>query len=212
MKKRFKLIFSLTAAVLLAISLSFSAFASEGEAALTAEDSTAAADSTVTEEAESVNLFEEAYRTAIRHSDELFSALAFLGTVIIAFCYKKGLIPLLTAALKSLGDNVKSLREGSVESLERAGEGVSDISERLAKLENAIELFSADVSALEESLGSEAKLRGDARAQSKILLAQIDMLKDVFISSSLPQYQKDAVNEKVKEMKEELARYEETVE
>jgi len=198
--------------VLLAISLSFSAFASEGEAALTAEDSTAAADSTVTEEAESANLFEEAYRTAIRHSDELFSALAFLGTVIIAFCYKKGLIPLLTAALKSLGDNVKSLREGSVESLERAGEGVSDISERLAKLENAIELFSADVSALEESLGSEAKLRGDARAQSKILLAQIDMLKDVFISSSLPQYQKDAVNEKVKEMKEELARYEETVE
>ena len=35
-----------------------------------------------------------------------------------------------------------------------------------------------------------------------LMSAQIDMLYDIFMTSSLPQYQKDAVNQRVKEMKE----------
>ena len=34
--------------------------------------------------------------------------------------------------------------------------------------------------------------------------AQIDMLYDVFMSSALPQYQKDAVGERIAKMKEAL--------
>ena len=84
------------------------------------------------------------------------------------------------------------------------------ISERLARLENAVELFTADITTLEESLGTEAQVRANARTQKKILLAQIEMLKEVFICSALPQYQKDAISEKVKLMKEELEVYEES--
>ena len=35
-----------------------------------------------------------------------------------------------------------------------------------------------------------------------ILSAQIDMLYDIFMTSSLPQYQKDAVSKRIGEMKE----------
>ena len=35
-----------------------------------------------------------------------------------------------------------------------------------------------------------------------LMSAQIDMLYDIFMTSSLPQYQKDAVNKRISEMKE----------
>lgn len=203
MKKSLKLIFSLGVAVLLAFSVSLTALASGSEVITDTE-------AVSTEAEDSQNLFEEAYETVLQHSSELFSALAFLGTLVIAFCYKKGLLPILTSALKSLGESVKTLCEGSKENLEQANEGVAEISERLARLENAVEIFTADITTLEESLGTEAQVRADARAQKKILLAQIEMLKEVFICSALPQYQKDAISEKVKLMKEELEVYEES--
>ena len=45
-----------------------------------------------------------------------------------------------------------------------------------------------------------------------ILAGQIDMLYSIFMSSGLPQYQKDEIGEKIKEMREELKSYEAAVE
>ena len=41
-----------------------------------------------------------------------------------------------------------------------------------------------------------------------VLESQIDMLYTIFISSSLPQYQKEEVGAKINQMKEELMKYE----
>lgn len=151
-----------------------------------------------------VNIFEAAYKAIVSHADDLFSALAFVGTLIIAFCYKRGMLPLLSGALSKLGDAVAALREGSTECLEKTGAEVNGISERLSRLENSIDLFTKEIIDLEERLGSQSEIRADRESYRGVLLAEIDMLKDIFTSSALPQYQKDAVNEKVKKMKEEL--------
>ena len=44
------------------------------------------------------------------------------------------------------------------------------------------------------------------------LISQVDMLYAIFMSSALPQYQKDEVGARIKEMREELEKYEETKE
>jgi len=45
------------------------------------------------------------------------------------------------------------------------------------------------------------------RQELKLILdSQIDMLYDIFMASALPQYQKDAVGEKIAKMKEAIAK------
>ena len=52
---------------------------------------------------------------------------------------------------------------------------------------------------------SERKRTENTEELSVIVGTQIDMLYDIFMTSALPQYQKDAVGERVAKMKEALA-------
>ena len=205
MKKGLKFIIALTVAAVFLLSLSVASLASEGGA----EDGEAK----ISTEAESAeveeNLFAVAFEVIKSHSVEIFSAMAFLGAILTAVCYKRGLIPLLSKKLTLLAEALKKLSSENCESIERADAHSFETKEKIAALENSIELFSTEISALRESLGSACELRREGEVQKKLLLAEIDMLKDIFTASALPEYQKEAICDKVKKIKEEISCYEE---
>ena len=80
------------------------------------------------------------------------------------------------------------------ERLERSEEIISTLTERIEEM----------TSTIEEVKDGELLKNRENQNLTVIISAQIDMLYDIFMSSALPQYQKDAVGERVALMKEAL--------
>lgn len=156
------------------------------------------------------NVFEAAYGFFGANAEKIFSALAFGGTLLLGFFYKRGLTPYIGKSLGALSDGVAKIRKECEKSGELYGVNTDKITERLGTLENSLELFSREIGSLEDKLGTQAEYLSDRETYRKILALQIDMLSEVFLFSSLPQYQKDKVGEQVKKMKEALAENENT--
>ena len=147
------------------------------------------------------NVFEEIYAALEQNADKIFSILAFVGTLLVGIGYKSGLLPLLREAIAKL--------KGSIDGVKADGElSRAKTDERLAEVSRALERI--DVSLAEMKLDSE-KIEDMARERKSIgllLEGQIDMLYSIFMTSALPQYQKDEVGEKISLMREELKIYE----
>ena len=150
------------------------------------------------------SIFDEIYAAMLLNADKILSALAFLGTIIVSFAYKKGLLPLLGKAMTAISRSVEGIKEDGIKS-------AKDTEEKLSLIDSAIRDIEKKSSAAEESIsGIEAHLARyeDAIAQyaamKTVMTAQTDMLYAIFMSSALPQYQKEEVGEKILEMRKEL--------
>lgn len=138
------------------------------------------------------------------NADNVLSALAFVGSIILAFAYKKGLFPFVERSLVSLGNAVSSLRE-EVKSNEEAKNTLSSaIDEKLSRTEELITSFKDKIELLQTELGSMEKERCERENMKLIMRTEVDMLFEIIASSSLPQYQKDRANECFLKMKEKL--------
>ena len=160
----------------------------------------------VTEDSDSKSTVKEAYDLIMENADKIFALLACISSLIIGFAYKKGLLPLVKNALSSLARGVSALKEETKRVSEGSTEALLDASEKLEKAENVIAEVSSRLERLEVELSeskSEALKDGELRV---ILTSQVDMLYEIFMSSSLPSYQKDAIGEKVAEMKRALSK------
>ena len=191
--------------VLIAVSLIFVLSLSTG---LIAEAS--AEVSEVSEEAapDEENVFSRLWDTVSSYATEIFCAMTFTGSLILAYAYKKGLLPLVEKTLVSIGGAVSKIKERT-ESSELAAERIgTEMEKKLAGAESLILTLTERVNEMNDSLlDVKAKEHGweqDAKSLSVIVSAQVDMLYDIFMSSALPQYQKDAVGERVAKMKEAL--------
>ena len=151
------------------------------------------------------NLFEEIYEAASSVSSELLAVLAFVGSLIVAFAYKKGLIPAGKRGIVALGNVITQLKD-TTDDYNEYQEGVlSDFNERIERLEKLLEQFTRSVIEIShntESIRNTAQERENVKA---LMSAQVDMLYEIFMTSQLPQYQKDAVNCRINEMKEVIA-------
>ncbi len=76
-------------------------------------------------------IFKLIYSAVVENSDKLFSALAFIGMLTVAFAYKKGFLPLAEKSLSSLSSSLSKLRE-EFKSENEVGESL------LSRLEAAI--------------------------------------------------------------------------
>lgn len=197
MKFNFSKIITLILILTLCLSL-FSLFAS-------AETDDNITDTTV-DTTEEENIFSLVFDLIGQRSTEIFSALALIASLILAYAYKKGLYPLLKNALGALNGSVEKLKESKDNELEETGRLCEAVKERLGSFEELLDALADKLNTVEEELNtSEANKNGRLNA---VLSTQIDLLYDVFMSSSLPQYQKDAVGQRVLKMKEELKEYE----
>ncbi len=150
------------------------------------------------------NIFDMLLDGILENADSLFAALAFIGSAFIALAYKKGLLPIIKGSLSALTSAVVTLKEETVSGMESTSTQALLIKE---KFESTEKIFSAITDRL-DTLGNElSKLdleRERSEAMRSIMSAQVDMLYEIFMSSSLPQYQKDAVGERISEMKKAL--------
>ena len=189
MKKKTKILIGLILALSLLSALAVSAFASEGSGVSEAPDT---------------NAFSEIYSFALENADKIFSLLAFIGALILAISYKKGLFPFVQKALSALNGAVKSLREESLAENSQNNEFIKSLSEKLKSSESTLNEALEKLSVLETELKKSADACCKTEEFRAILTAEVEMIYDIFLNSSLPQYQKDRVGEAYCKMKRAL--------
>lgn len=150
------------------------------------------------------NVFEEIYNFALRHSDKILSAVAAIGSLILAVAYKRGLLPILKGALSKLTDSITKLREASECSNNEAKEALIKAEEKLQLAEKSVSNLTERLVAFEKDAESLKKTGESVSNIESSILCQIELLYEIFISSSLPLYQKEAVSQKIADMKKTL--------
>ena len=150
------------------------------------------------------NFFVAVYSAFSDYLPEILSALAFIGSLLLAFFYKKGLLPLIKASLGALTGIV-----GEVKKKTEEGEAVSRelnelLTERLGEAEGALNGLTEKFASLENALSAAESRSLDKEKMTLIMTTQIELLYDIFMSSSIPQFQKETVGECVAKMKEAL--------
>lgn len=147
------------------------------------------------------SFFGELFDAVRSHSSELMSALAFFGSAVIAISYKNGFAPTLKSGIGSIGTAISDVKSKS-DAIKEAQDAIADgICRRIEQIENS---FSSITALLEKSLSELEKFDTGAAEQEKmkaIMGEQISLLYDVFMFSSIPEYQKDAVGHRVEKMR-----------
>ena len=136
---------------------------------------------------------------------EILSALAFIGSLIIMFSYKKGFIPLIREGLSALSGGVKAVSEKANSLNLNTEEIAGNLEQKLEDAQNLLFGMENTLAQLEISLGELEKSKKEREMLSVVLCAEVDMLYEIFMSASLPQYLKDNVGEKIRAMKSKLS-------
>ena len=164
----------------------------------TAEDNTAS----LTDDEESV--FTLAYELLVTNADEIFSAVTFIISLALMIIYKKGMMPTLESGVRSLAAGVRGIGERASEIKDSTDAFANNIAERLASAENTLATLADSLKQLNFTLDEREKNSYSADDLTTVMLAEIDMLYEIFASAELPQYLKDRVGEKVSDMKRKL--------
>ena len=159
---------------------------------------------TQTEEIEYESVFETLFQRAGELLPEILSLITLSASLILAFAFKKGLVPLLSNTLAKIGDSVTHIKEKGDENGKIIDTFGKKVSCRIEMLESLISDLSEKLKELAVSLDEAERRAGDREKLTTLINGQIDMLYDVFMSSSLPHYQKEAVGARIAEMREAL--------
>lgn len=178
---------------------SVTAFASENEAA---PDESAISESTYETARESI--FDEIYGAVMANADKILSAMAFCGTLIVGFAYKRGLLPLLGKAMNAISKSVDGIKEDGIRSAQSTEERLTNIDASINEIRESSAVTGASISDIEEHISRYDEAMAQYSAMKTVMSAQTDMLYAVFMSSALPQYQKEEIGERIVEMRKEL--------
>ena len=151
------------------------------------------------------NIFSTVYDEIALHASEILCAMTFAGSLILAFAYKKGLMPLVKGSLLSIGNAITKIKDDTTENAEKNAKLGESLEIGLENAKITLDALAEKISdldlTLKEKLEYEDKAKREKEEFKLILTSQIDMLYDIFMTSALPQYQKDAVGERVAKMK-----------
>ena len=199
MKKRKKL-FKILLSVAFALSIfsSVSLFASASEVEAPGEGVTTESDE---------NIFTEIYRTVTENSADILSLLSFAASVTVALFYKYALSPLIKGGLEKISSGVKDISGESSKEYRALAEAQANIAEREERMEESLASLSRSLCEMQDN--EKASLEKNLLT---VMHAQVNMLYEIFQSSALPVYQKEAVGNMINEMRSELAKNESTVE
>ena len=154
---------------------------------------------------EDSNPFSLMYEYIAAHADNIFSVLAFVGSLVLAFFYKKGLMPALSSALGNIRSSVKSINETAEKTLAGNESAFADFKTCMDFVAGSLDTLTSSVAELEKRLSAGEKQISETKAMKTIMSAQVDMLYSIFMSSALPQYSKDEVGARISEMRAALA-------
>ncbi len=158
------------------------------------------------EETSKENPFAELYGYACENADKIFSALAFIGSLVLAFFYRKGLMPALSSALGNLRASVKSFGDTAERSLKNSENAYATVKDSIDLVGQGLDTLCISVAEIDKRLCLSEEQLNETKVMKTIMSAQVDMLYNIFMSSALPQYSKDAVGEKISEMRAMLSK------
>ena len=153
---------------------------------------------------ESTNPFEVVWSTVKAYATEIFCALSFVGSLILAYAYKSGLLPIIKGGIGAISNTVSHIKDATQRAETKSDELSIVLCNRLSEAESCLDGIGKSLDGLEKRLDA---LSSDATERQRlriILSAQIDMLYGIFMTSALPQYQKDEIGAKIAEMREAL--------
>ena len=144
------------------------------------------------------------YRAYEENKSELFSVASALVSLVLVFVYQKGLLPTVKGGLSLIEGQVKALRELSQnagEQNQKDGEQTRALAQKMA--ENAEKMQDALQSIALRS-ENEATRQETLQRLEECVLWQAELLGEVFLHSSLPEYKKERVAHVLERVKETL--------
>ena len=185
-------------------------YAEKSESEITTSDGNSSKDENeITTEGDDKLWSEELTETVEKYIGEIFCALTFLGSVVTAYLYKKGLLPTLGEGINKIcsvvvssGEKATDIQKENAELLDAFVEKAAPVLERA----NEISLYAEQMR--KESLLLKDELERDKaqrKALSNLISGQIDLLYGVFMSASLPEYQKEQLGAQYNRLKSLIA-------
>ena len=153
---------------------------------------------------ESENFFADLYGITAENADKIFAILSFIGTLVLALAYKKGLMPSLGKTIAKLADGVRDMAAKAEERISDGEKAIDGFGERISKALAALESLEARANELSEKLDVIGECKDHTDAATKALLGEVDMLSELLLASSIPEYRKEAVERRVAYIKKEL--------
>ncbi len=138
------------------------------------------------------------------YSGEILSALSLIASLILAYCYRAGLTPVLKGALSNFASLLSGVRDSAAKNEITCQELGTVLNERLSSAEEVIKKLEENIDAVTFAIKKKEEAEGDRASLIYILNSQIDMMYNIFMTSALPQYQKDMVGDKIAEMRRTL--------
>ena len=176
--------------------------ASDNEEQPSAEDKNDTHENTEEQGAEP-NIFSDLYQSVIGHFDDILSLLTFVLGIIITLLYKKQLIPGISGGARSIKESLEALKEDAEKERDEYGEEIGSLREDISALSRSVAELTDGLMCVKEYVCDEGRI-DEAKKSRSVLLTQIDMLYNIFITSALPEYQKEKIGKQVLEMKKEL--------
>lgn len=136
------------------------------------------------------------FRNALsEHLGEIIGSVTLIMTAVVAILYKRGLVPSVSGAISALNastgnvmNKMYAYAQSTDEAMEKLAEDISPVSDAVLDFSEKYISLISDVSAVTEKmkiiLSSEENLK-------KLIHMQCEILYSVFMSSNIPQYQKD---------------------
>lgn len=125
------------------------------------------------------------------HAGEILSALAFAGSGILIFLFKKGLLPTISKSLVALGDRSSDAADAAKKALETAADVASKTAATVDDMNAKLEGFEADSSSKIESY-------------KQILSLQTDMIGTLLLNLRLTPDQRGDVEKTMAEIKKAM--------
>ncbi len=150
------------------------------------------------------NSFEMVFETVKKYATEIFCALSFIGSLILAYAYKSGLLPILKSGIGAISEVVSRIKDTTERGETKTDALTNTVAERLNNTESCLDNIGNAIESLGERLDLLSEDKDERQKLRVILSAQIDMLYSIFMTSALPQYQKEEVGAKISEMREAL--------
>ena len=147
---------------------------------------------------------DELYTLISQHIGEIFAVLACAFSGLLMVCYKKGILPLINGGITALSGGVSELsREAQKQS--ESSQGISAmLSEKLKCADELLTKMGSSLAAMEKKLNEAQATKEESEITRLVLLEEVNMLYEVFMAATLPEYQKERISKQVSAMREKL--------
>ena len=142
------------------------------------------------------------------NGDTLLGVLTLIGSLLVAFFYKTGLMPVLRSGLSALAELLGKSRDLTESFTKDVGERFSRIEESVAPMVDAMRHGEEALLAVEGKLASLADAlqtsAGDRRKTAEVLRTETELFYEMLSSVNLPEAQKESMTESYYRLKRVL--------